>query len=253
MDKYTAVLIDDEFHSTELLEEIINAHVPNLSVVAKFNNAKDAANYIPKNMPDIIFLDIEMPGMNGFELIDALGDDIPDVIFITAYDRFAIKAIKFSAFDYILKPVDIEELKTTVTKWVEYKNERVPIGDIKYLVQLLKEKSGDNIDRIVLSMQDAYEVVPINDIVRIESKSNYCNVYIEDRSPLLIARTLKDFEETLSEKGFIRVHNSHLVNARKIKKFVKADGGHLEMTDGSIVYVSKSKKADIIRLFQQLL
>lgn len=253
MNKYSAILIDDEFHSTELLEDIINNHIPDIRITGKFNNPKEAANFIRQNMPDIIFLDIEMPGMNGFELIDSLEGEIPDIIFITAYDRFAIKAIKFSAFDYILKPVDIEELKAAVSKWIEHKKEHIPSGNFKYLIQLLKEKSTDDIDRIVLSMQDAYEIVPINDIIRIESKSNYCYVYIDGRSPLLIARTLKDFEETLAEKGFIRVHNSHLVNARKIRKFVKTDGGHLEMTDDSIVYVSKSKKADIIRLFQQLL
>lgn len=253
MSKYRVTIVDDEFHSTELLAELISMYAPQLEVVGKYNIPNDALGHIKSEKPDLLFLDIEMPGINGFELLEKLGAESPSVIFITAYDKFAIKAIKFSAFDYLLKPVDSEELVSAIDRWVAHFEERIPTGNYEHLAQLLKSNNEGAFDRIVLSTHDAYEVVELDTIVRIESQSNYTRVFCDDRKPILIARTLKDFEETLSGKGFLRVHNSHLINTKKIKKFVKTDGGHLEMIDDSIVYVSKSKKSDVMKLFQDLL
>jgi len=249
--KINCILIDDEFHSTEILEDLILKNFSEIKVLNKFNNSLIALDFLKNNTVDLVFLDIEMPHLNGFELMEELAKHktLPSIIFVTAYDQYAMRAFKFSAFDYLLKPIELLDLKHSLTKFKENINTNKD-EQWQYLVSLFKQQN--NFDKIVLSIQEGFEIVDIKDIIHIDSDSNYSTVFIENKKPILISRTLKDFENTLKEKGFLRIHNSHLVNLSKISKFVKADGGHLVMSNGKQLNVSKSKKEDLIRFFESL-
>ncbi len=159
------------------------------------------------------------------------------------------EAFKFAAYDYILKPAEKEDISSAIEKFKMQKlNNSEKQWD--YLVSLFKQQN--NFEKIVLSVQDGFEIVEINEIIHIDSDSNYSTVYLDNRKPIVISRTLKDFENTLKEKGFLRIHNSHLVNLSKIVKFIKADGGYVMMNNQKQLSVSKSKKEDLIRFFESL-
>lgn len=249
--KIKTILIDDEFHSTEVLEDLIVKNFEDIEVLAKFNESLKALEYLKIHAIDLVFLDIEMPFLNGFELMEQLSQvkTLPSIVFVTAYDQYAIKAFKFAAYDYILKPAEKEDIQLALDKFKSQKlNQTEKQWD--YLVSLFKQQN--NFEKIVLSVQDGFEIVEIKDIVHVDSDSNYSTVYLENKKPIVISRTLKDFENTLKDKGFLRIHNSHLVNLNKIIKFVKADGGHVVMNNNKQLNVSKSKKEDLIRFFDSL-
>lgn len=245
------ILIDDEFHSTEVLEDLMLKNFSEIEVIAKFNDSIQALEFLKHNSVDLVFLDIEMPFLNGFELMEKLSKfkSLPSIVFVTAYDQYAIKAFKFAAYDYILKPAEKEDILSAIEKFKMQKlNNTEKQWD--YLVSLFKQQN--NFEKIVLSVQDGFEIVEINEIIHIDSDSNYSTVYLDNRKPIVISRTLKDFENTLKEKGFLRIHNSHLVNLSKIVKFIKADGGYVMMNNQKQLSVSKSKKEDLIRFFESL-
>lgn len=249
--KIKTVLVDDEFHSTEILEDILLKNCPQIEVAGKFNQSLKALEFLKAHAIDLIFLDIEMPYLNGFELIEELSKHkpLPAIAFVTAYDQYALKAFKFAAFNYLLKPVEKEDIIKLVQSF-ELKKNHNQDEQLQYLIALFKQQS--NFDKIVLSVQDGFEIVQISEIIHIDSDSNYSSLYLEKNKTIVIAKTLKEFESTLKEKGFLRIHQSHLVNLAKISKFVKADGGYLIMSNGNKLNVSKSKKEDLIRFFESL-
>ena len=241
-----AILVDDELSSLQNLQYKILEYCPSLKVVAQSQNPEEAVRLIHQFKPDVIFLDIEMPRMSGFKMLEQIPEVDFEVIFITAYNHYAINAIRISAFDYLVKPVSIEELQESV--------ERLGISSVKKnreRAELLKKnlsnpKSQD--DHIALPANDGLEFIQIKQIIRIESSSNYSKVILQSGQPLLVTRQLKDFEELLQEYRFYRIHHSHLINLNFIAKYTRGDGGQITMRNGDVIDVSRRKKEVFLKL-----
>lgn len=242
------MLIDDELHCTESLEMLIQLEHPDLHIAGKFNNAKQALEYLLNHPVDLVFLDIEMPEMGGFELLGRLEHLHFDVIFVTAYDQYAIKAFNYSAISYLLKPVDEEDLDKAISRWKEKKERVLTMSQLALMNDMLKNNFKLK-SRIALPTLDGLEFIDIADVIRCESESNYTRIHCQQNTKHLVCRTLKDVEQVLTENGFIRVHHSHLINPQYIRKFVRNDGAYLLMTDGSTVPISRGKKNRLFELF----
>jgi len=236
----TAVIVDDEVDAVYSIELIINEYCSNVSIIGKANSAIEGRDVILEKKPDLIFLDIEMPRGTGFDLLEMLPERNFDIIFITAYNNWAIKAFKYSAVDYILKPIDIDELIEAVNK-VEKNSSSRGFSDDKYQALLENIKINKN-KKLSISTSEGIEYVEISKIIRFEGEGSYSKVYIVDQPVLLISKNLKEFQELLSKNNFFRTHNSHLINLEFVKKYVLKDGGHIEMKDNSIVPISRRKK-----------
>jgi two-component system LytT family response regulator len=245
---YSIVIIDDERHCTESLELLIQSVHPDLQIAGRFNDSREALEYLSTHSVDLVFLDIEMPGMGGFELLSRLGETPFDVIFVTAYDQYAIKAFNYSAISYLLKPVDEEELDNAISRWKEKNQKVLTMAQLALMNDMLKSNFKLK-SRIALPTLDGLEFIEIADILRCESESNYTRIYCRGEIKYLICRTLKEVEQVLTENGFIRVHHSHLINPQFIKKFVRNDGAYLLMTDGASIPISRSKKNRLFDLF----
>lgn len=247
-DVIKAILVDDEKHGLEMLSWLLEKY-PNVEVLGAYSNPKEAVKSIENLNPDIVFLDIEMPSMNGFELLQAVGHISFSVVFTTAYDEFAIKAFKVSALDYLLKPIGKEELHAAIEKHISKANDDYQ-NQLKLLKQLV-EKPTLNLDKIAFPTFEGLEFVKAHHIIRCEADDNYTHIHLENKQPFLVSKTLKEVEELLADHGFLRVHYSHLVNLNKIKKYVKGDGGYVIMEDDSSVNVSRSKKEVFLNAFIQ--
>ena len=241
------VLIDDEEHALETLEWKIKNYCPDVAILQTFSSPVKALPFLQEQQFDLLFLDIEMPEMNGFELLQQVRDVHFDVIFTTAYDEYGIKAIKYSALDYLLKPVQVEELTEAVSKFQEKHSHSVLPQQLEVLFQSLQEKNAKN-QKIALSTKESIELVAPKDIIMCESDSNYTLVYLQDRKKL-ISKTLKDFEEMLVPFNFFRTHQSYLINVEQIAEFVKGEGGYLVMKNGLRVPVSRSKREALMKYF----
>ena len=245
---YSALLIDDEIHCNESLALLLAKNYPEIRVVEKFTDARKAQEYLRSYPVDLVFLDIEMPGMNGFELLSSLEQLSFDVVFVTAYDQYAIKAFAYSAISYLLKPVDEEDLRDTISRWQEKKNKTLALSQLSIMHELLTNTSKLK-TKVALPTSEGLEFLEIRSIVRCESESNYTRLYCEDKSKHLICRTLKEVERVLQESGFVRVHHSHLINPQYIRKFIRNDGGYIVMDDGEQISVSRTKKDRLFELF----
>jgi two-component system, LytTR family, response regulator len=239
------LIVDDEPHAVKSIKILLEENNPNVNILGLYTDAREALKYIQKNEIDLLLLDIEMPFMNGFELLNQLKSINFKVIFITAYDHFAIKAFRFSAFDYLLKPVDENELKNSISKLeIQYKTLPQP-SHYEYLFELFKT-GNQQIKRIALPTLEGFEFVEVEKIIRCESDSNYTKFFIQNHPMMLVSRTLKETEEILSDFPFIRVHNSHIINKNHVKKYVKADGGFILMIDNAEIPISRTRKDDVI-------
>lgn len=245
------VLIDDELHCTESLEIILNSLKKPMKIIGKFNNAIDALAFIKTADFDILFLDIEMPNLNGFELLNQLNDFKFDVVFTTAYDQYAIKAFKFSALNYLLKPIDDQELLASINKWESKSQKNLPADQFNFFLDIL-ENSQKRRSKIALPTTYGLEFIEIGEIIRCQSESNYTHFFLKNEETFLICRTLKEVESLLSANGFIRIHQSHLINPLYLKKFLRNDGGYVVMEDGEKISVSKNNKDKIIDIFNQI-
>jgi two-component system LytT family response regulator len=243
------ILIDDEPPALRALSAKLRKNFPGIDVLAECTNAGDAVRAVRDGQPDIVFLDIEMPEMDGFSLLERLEGLSFHTIFTTAYNEYAIKAIRFNALDYLLKPVDVQELKDALARHSSRSH-----AQSSQAVRLLREQmhaaGRRKIENIALPTMEGLDFVAIDDIIRLEGADNYCKVFLKDVPPFLVSRTLKDLESLLGEYGFFRVHHSHLVNLRYVKRYIKGNGGTVVMTDGSEVEVSVRRKYPFINLFQ---
>lgn len=237
------VLVDDEKDSTETLDILLKANFPDIRVIGKFNDPLCALDFLQKNHFDLLFLDIEMPSMNGFDLVREIQKDDFEVVFITAYGQFAIKAFRYSAFDYLLKPVEVEDLVACLTKYAEKKVQVK--ARLEYLQKMVKQ-TGIAIEKIAVPTSQGFEFIEIKDIIRCESDGNYTRLFFTTQPSMLVSRTLKDFDDLLEEMNFIRVHQSHLINLKYIKKYVRSEGGYIEMQDGTQITVSRSRKDELM-------
>lgn len=244
-----AVIVEDEAASRDILSGYIKKYTKGVEVVAMAENITEGMAAIKKHNPQIVFLDIEMPYGNGFDLLDQIGEVNFETVFVTAYSNYAIKALNSSAAYYILKPIDIDELEEAIEKIKESHRNDDSFSPTQILLENIQIENKQ-LQKIVLPTMSGFDVVRVKDVIRCEANDNFTEFYFENGPKLMICRTLKFFEETLSEMDFIRIHKSHLVNGQHIKKYIKGKGGQLVMSDNSVVNVSPSKKEGLLNYFK---
>lgn len=242
-----AILIDDEEHCRESLSIQLARYCPDVNLLANCGSAVEGLKAIEQVHPEVVFLDVEMPRMNGFEMLQEFSEIPFKVIFTTGYDAYAIKAIRFSALDYLLKPIDKAELIKAVAK-VYVKAAPTTNQQFDILLEKLSDKQV-RLQKIALPSLEGFELVQLEAILRCESDSNYTYVYLKTGRKLLVSRTLKEIEELLEGHSFLRVHHSHVVNLNEIERYVRGEGGHLIMSDNSSVNVSRSRKDALLKVF----
>jgi two-component system, LytTR family, response regulator len=240
-----AIIIDDELHCIETLEEKIKMYCPNIEVVNKFTKPKEALKFLDEHSPDLVFLDIEMPIYNGFSLLEQLSKIDFHIVFTTAYDQYALKAIKFSAFDYLLKPIDKDDLLSLSERMSIKRRISTVDEQFKILMQQINNTNSTQ-TKISIPTSDGMLFVRLLDILRVESDNNYSTVFFTDRKPLLVSKTLKEFEELLTPHQFFRIHNSHLINTKLISKYVRTDGGYIIMDNGDKIEISRRRKEEFM-------
>lgn len=240
------VLVDDEIGSLEALEWELKAF-PFVQIDEKFDDPVKALAYLEAHQLDVLFLDIEMPVLTGFDLLKRLSRVHFHVIFTTAYDHFAIQAIKQNALDYLLKPVDEDDLKAALDKVIDSQTEDQNESQIQSLFDHLRKM--DDANTITLPTLEGLEFLDQADIIHCESSGNYTNIYTLDDQRLMISKTLKEVGSLLNPSQFFRVHNSHIVNLRFIKRYIRGKGGELILKNGKIIPVSRSRKEGLMRLF----
>lgn len=241
----TAVIIDDEPKGRIALKQKLTDYCPDIKIVGEAENGVEGIDAISRYDPNIVFLDIEMPGMNGFEMLTQLPAKRFHLIFTTAYDHYAIRAIKYAAFDYLLKPIDIEELKSTIARVSAVPEPPQHTDRLETLQKNLLSKPFLN--KLAIPTHDGLLFFDIQTIVNLEAQSNYTMIFFADSTKLLASRTLKEFEEILPENLFFRTHNSYIINLNFIKRYIRGDGGQVEMTNGSHIIVSRSRKEDFLK------
>lgn len=246
-----AIIVEDEKMSRETLRRMLDKYCPAVEVVAEADGYRKGMEEIRKNPPDVVFLDIQMPDGSGFRLLEEIGEISFEVIFTTAFDQFAIKAIKYSALDYLLKPIIPQDLIDAVERVEKRKEQARKRKNLDLLAQNLKTEDEFR-NKIVLSTSDMVHVIHVDDIIRCESDNYYTYFYFRDGRKLLVSKTLKENEELLSHHNFIRPHKSHLVNVKYIKNYIRHEGGYILMTDGSKVPVSRRKKDKIMEIIFNL-
>ncbi|WP_336515097.1 LytTR family DNA-binding domain-containing protein [Pollutibacter soli] len=242
-----AVIIDDETHSIETLKWKLENYCPDVTVIASFTDPAEGVRFLKQNEIDILFLDIEMPMLNGFDVLEEVGQSITfDVIFITAYDNFGIQAVKFSALDYLLKPVQNKELKEAIEKHLRKAQPNIPNRQLEVLMENVHAEKRGKTGKIALASRDIIEFVNPEEIIVCTSNSNYTEVYLSDGRKKVISKTLKEFEDMLVPFHFFRPHHSHLINLSEVKEFIRGDGGFLVMKNKMKIPVSKSKKDELM-------
>lgn len=242
----TAIIIDDETNSRNALRQKISKYCTDVLIISECENGEEGIKNIETQKPDIVFLDVEMPRMNGFTMLQQLKNKDFEVIFITAYDHYAIKAIKFSALDYLLKPVEVEDLKTAVEKATQKGKQIKGNNRVELLLQnFLEEKAAHQ--RIAISSMEGLQFVPTDDIIYLEANSNYTIFYINGNRKITATKTLKDFEDILPASLFIRIHHSYLINKNGIEKYIKGEGGQVVMKNGVVLDVARRKKEEFLK------
>ncbi len=245
------ILIDDEMNSLEIMEYDLKQLNENIEVVAACTNPVEGLKAINNLKPELIMLDIEMPNLNGFELLDLLPNlDHYKIIFVTAYNQYAIKAFQYLAIDYLLKPVTKEALSMAINL-AKRTSRRLDKNELDILKSSVSSHER-NTEMLVVSTSDGYKQMKIKDIVRCQSTSNYTEIYLKDEPKILISKTLKYFDEMLVPMGFLRVHQSHLIQADCIDSYHKNDGGFIKMKDGATISVSRAKKNFVQDYFKHL-
>lgn len=251
--KIKTVIIDDEMPSIETLQWKLENYCPEVAVVATFDDPRQGLAYLQETPPDLLFLDIQMPMLNGFDILETLGIDVWfDVIFTTAYDQFGIQAVKASALDYLLKPIQIKELREAIEKYLRVRtgNPKLRSEQIKGLLDNVGAEQEGRLGKVALATRESIEFVEPQDIVVCSSDSNYTTIYLQDGRKKLLSKTLKEFEEMLLPFNFFRPHHSFLVNLERVKEYIRTDGGYLIMNNQMKIPVSKSRKEDLLSRLQ---
>lgn len=238
-----AIIIDDESTGRKTIRSFITKYAPKLQIIAEAESVRTGLEVIHNNQPDIVFLDIRMNDGTGFDLLERLGAITFQIIFVTAYEEHAIKAFKYSAVDYLLKPLDPDEFIASVSKL----KKQSKLEEIEQKVELLLQ-NHNKIEKIALPTLSGLNMIKICDIVHCESDNNYTNFHLIDGSKLLVSRTLKEYDEMLSTSGFYRTHKSHLVNVSYIVEYIKGEGGIVKLENGDHVEVSRRRKDGLIQV-----
>lgn len=245
----TAIIIDDEPSSRNALKQKLSRHCEGITIIGECENGEEGIALLAKTDYDIVFLDVEMPRMNGFNMLQNLSKINFEVIFITAYDHYAIKAIKFSALDYLVKPVEVEELKIAVEKAVKKRNSSSGNERLEHLLQNLMQDKNE-LHRIAIPSMEGLQFVETENIIFLEANSNYTCFFINNQSKITVAKTLKEFEDLLPASVFIRIHHSYIINKNMVTKYIKGEGGQVIMKNGKVLDVARRKKEFFIKAME---
>jgi two-component system LytT family response regulator len=235
-----AVIIDDEPDAVQFIESIIGEYCKEVEVAGKAYSAREGVDIIRDTAPDLVFLDVQMPHGTGFDLLSSFPEKSFDVIFITAFNHYAIQAIKFSAVDYILKPINISELIEAVKK-VQEKRHSNEYQNLNYQA-LLDNIKAPRPSKLAIPTAEGIEYLSTGNIIRLEADRSYSWFYMTDGKKHLVSRNLKEYQELLTDMNFFRPHNSHLINLEHVHRFIRHEGGYIEMSDGSTVPISRGKR-----------
>jgi len=237
-----AVIVDDETSGIEVLEYTLKRHCKDVEVIRSFTSSLEAAEAIPNLHPDVLFVDVEMPQLNGFELVEKLSKLNIQFIFTTAYNEFALKAFRVSALDYLLKPIDADELKSAVNKLKSIKREENPAMDalLEYM------KTQQQVKKISIPTDKGIVFIEISQVLYCTSDGPYTTFQLEGGTSIISSKSLGEYEQQLSDKGFYRIHNSSLINVQHLKKFIRQDGGYVEMSNGQGLTVSRRKRDEFL-------
>ncbi len=246
MSALKAILVDDELSSLQNLQQKLKEFCPDINIIGSSQKPEEAIQLIKQLKPDVLFLDIEMPRMNGFRMLEELGEIPFEIIFTTAYNHYAVEAIRISAFDYLTKPIAIRDLQQAVERLLQHQQHHT-----KEKLNVLKQSLGSNKsqeEKIAIPTSEGLEFIPIKSIVHIESSSNYSKIFLLEGKPILVTKLLKDFEDMLLPYHFFRVHNSHLINLNYIKKYIRGEGGQVIMQNGDTIDVARRKKEEFVKI-----
>ncbi|MCK9424172.1 MAG: LytTR family DNA-binding domain-containing protein [Bacteroidales bacterium] len=234
------LIVDDEKDAVSFIGSIIHEYCPRLEIIGTASSAAEGSRIIIEKQPDLVFLDVEMPHGSGFDMLATFPEKSFDVIFITAFNHYAIKAIKFSAVDYILKPININEFIEAVNKVI---NKRSSLSERNRNYHALIENIRSTFpSKLAIPTSDGMEYLNTKEIIRIEADRSYCWFFLTDKRKLLVSRNLKEYQELLNERNFFRTHNSHLINLEFVKRYIRHEGSSIEMTDGSFIPLSRFRR-----------
>ena len=239
------IIIDDESHCIKTLSNLLETNFPEVNILATCSESPKAYNLIQQYKPDFIFLDIEMPLLNGFDLLSKFENLFFDVIFTTAYDSYAIKAIKYSALDYLLKPVDKEDLAFAIEK-IKSKQSSISKAQIQMATAVHNRQLPDT---IALPTNEGLNFASVNDIIYCTADGSYTRMFMADKNEILLSKTLGDVEELLCEYNFFRIHHSTLINLKQVKKYIRGEGGEVIMSNGKNLQVARTRKTDFLNVF----
>lgn len=244
-----ALIVEDEKNSQELLKELISEYCEGVEVVAIAGNVAEGLVALKEHTPGLLFLDIELPDGDGFQVLEKAENLDFDVIFTTAYDQYAMRAFKFAATDYLLKPVDIDELQSAVERVAAKHKEEKSEDKSEQINALIANvrNLGKPFKRIVLPTSNGFTVVNPEDIIRCESDRNYTFIFLNDKRRILVSRTIKEYDEMLRDFNFFRIHQSHLINLAFLKNYTRGRGGYVELTDGTTLDVSARRKSEFLK------
>jgi two-component system, LytTR family, response regulator len=234
------VIVEDEIHSREALKSLLQEFCNDIDVVGLAGDVNAAVSIIHKTTPDLVFLDVELQTGTGFDVLDQVGDIPFDVVFTTAFEQYAVKAIKLSSLDYLLKPIDIEELQRAVEKASLKKDDETRKRKLEILMSNLEPSTG--VKRICLATGDSMEFINIADIMYCEASGAYTKFHLNGGTSILVSKNLKEYETILTDHNFMRVHNSFLINLAEVKKFIKSEGGYILMKNDSQISISQKKR-----------
>ncbi len=239
--KLTSLIVDDELHGRENLKKILIDYCPEVEVLEVAESVLKAIELVKIHKPDVVFLDINMPVLDGFDFLAEFEERNFMAVFVSAYEEFGIKAVKAGAVDYLLKPINIKELKQTIKKLSALKNKKISV-----------ELSAES-DKLMLPASNGFEVVLTDKIIRLEAEGCYTKIILIEGKNKIISRTLKEFENTLSDKYFFRTHKSHIINLKHIKDYSKVSGGYATMIDGSKVEISRRRAPEFLKKIKTIL
>ncbi|MEM6877791.1 MAG: LytTR family DNA-binding domain-containing protein [Bacteroidota bacterium] len=243
------ILIDDEPQCLTSLSQELALHCPEVQIVSSQSSSKEGLKAIHREQPDLVFLDIDMPFLNGFELLELVPNIDFEVVFTTAYDKYALQAFKISAADYLLKPIEQQALKDAVKKAKWLRSSGHAAKQVRFLLEQVRDLENNAVRRVALPIQDGFEMVLLSDIIYCQSDGAYTRVFIKSGDSLYLSRNLRFLEDMLCEYHFFRVHHSYIVNLHEITRYSRADGGQLWVTNGDVIKVSRSKKEELLKLF----
>jgi two-component system, LytTR family, response regulator len=243
--KKRIILIDDEPNSIKLLQFLIAQNSPELEIIGAYTDAQEGLTAILNDQPDLVFLDIEMPHLNGFEILDRCPTPLPfHLIFTTAYNQYAVRAFRYSAMDYLLKPVSKTELINAIQKALQ--QQKPQQQQVEIFQQFSPERKNEPPKKLTVSTLEGLTFVDIKDIIHCDSEGAYTRIFVEGDAPMFVSKSIKEIEDMLEVPFIFRVHHSHLINLQHVKKYIRADGGEVLMSNGNLLAVSRTKKQEFL-------